>query len=78
MEQGVFPLLKEINKQLSYKDIEEELKHIKIVEYHLGRKVQKIQVTKLSALQEKIFKSLKIKESDLLKFDNVATNRKKK
>ncbi len=77
MEQSVFPLLKEINKQLSYKDIAGELSQIKIVEYNLGKKVQKIQITKLTQMQEKIFKALKIKENDLIKFENVATNRKK-
>jgi len=77
MEQSVFPLLKEINKQLSYKDIAGELSQIKIVEYNLGKKVHKIQITKLTQMQEKIFKALKIKENDLIKFENVATNRKK-
>jgi transposase len=77
IEQSVFPLLKEINKKLSYKVIEDELKQIKIVEYNLGKKVQKIQVTKLTELQQKVFKSLKMKENDLLKFEKVATNRKK-
>ncbi len=77
MEQSVFPLLKEINKQLSYKDIAGELSQIKIVEYNLGKKVQKIQITKLTQMQEKIFKALKIKENDLIKFKNIATNRKK-
>jgi transposase len=77
MEQSVFPLLKEINKQLSYKDIAGELSQIKIVEYNLGKKVQKIQITKLTQMQEKIFKALKIKENDLIKFENVATKRKK-
>jgi len=77
MEQSIFPLLKEINKQLSYKDIAGELSQIKIVEYNLGKKVQKIQITKLTQMQEKIFKALKIKENDLIKFENVATNRKK-
>jgi len=78
MEQSIFPLLKEINKQLSYKDIADELRQIKIVEYNLGKKVQKIQTTKLTQLQQSIFNSLKIKENDLLKFENVVTNRKKK
>jgi transposase len=78
IEQAVFPMLKELNKQLSYKDIEEELKEIKIVEFDLGRKVKKVQITKLTSNQEQILKLLKIKESDLLKFEDVAINRKKK
>jgi len=61
----------------SEKDIAGELSQIKIVEYNLGKKVQKIQITKLTQMQEKIFKALKIKENDLIKFKNVATNRKK-
>jgi len=78
LEQAVFPMLKDLNKQLSYKDIEEELKEIKIVEFNLGRKIKKVQITKLTSNQEQILKNLKIKESELLKFENVATNRKKK
>jgi len=78
MEQSVFPFLKELNKKLSYKDIEEELEQIKIVEFNLGKNVKKIQVTKLTENQQKIFGLLNIKETELLKFGDVATNRKKK
>jgi len=38
LEQAVFQMLKNLDKQLSYKDIEDELKEIKIVEFNLGRK----------------------------------------
>jgi len=77
LEQAVFPMLKDLDKQLSYKDIEEELKEIKIIEFNLGRKIKKVQITKLTSKQEQILKNLKIKETELLKFENVATNRKK-
>jgi len=77
LEQAVFPMLKDLDKQLSYKDIEEELKEIKIVEFNLGKKIKKVQITKLTSKQEQILKNLKIKETELLKFENVATNRKK-
>jgi len=82
MEQAIFPLLKEIKKdskkQLSYKDIEEELKEIKIVELNIGKNVQKIQLTKLTETQQKIFEIFKIKEDKLAKFEFVAKKRKKK
>lgn len=82
MEQAIFPLLKEIKKdykqQLSYKDIEEELKEIKIVEFNLGKNIQKVQLTKLTEIQKKIFENLKIKEYELSKFEFVAKKRKKK
>jgi transposase len=78
MEQSVFPFLKELDKQLSYKDIEDELGQIKIVEFNLGKNVKKIQTTKLTDNQQKIFELLNIKETELLKFVDVATNQKKK
>ena len=71
MEKAIFPLLKKINKedkeQLSYKDIEEEVKEIKIVELTIGKGIKKIQITKLSERQKIIFQSLKIKKDDLIK-----------
>jgi transposase len=80
IEQAIFPLLKTIKKeskkQLSYKDIESELNAIKIVEFNIGKNVQKIQITKLNEIQEKILDSLQIKSSDFDKF--VDKNFKKK
>jgi len=71
IEKSIFPTLKKINKeqkeQLSYKDIEEELKEIKIVELNIGKGVKKIQMTKLSSRQKTIFKSLNFKENELTK-----------
>ena len=71
MEQRIFPLLKIINKQdkeqLSYKDIEAELREIKIVELNIGKGNKKIQLTKLSERQKTIFETLNIKENELTK-----------
>ncbi len=71
IEKNIFPMLKEINKQekeqLSYKDIEEELKEIKVVELKIGKGIKNIQITKLSQRQKTIFKSLNIKENELTK-----------
>ena len=71
IEKSIFPTLKKINKeekeQLSYKDIEEELKEIKVVELNIGKGVKKIKITKLSSRQKTIFKSLNIKENELIK-----------
>lgn len=71
MEQSIFPMLKKINKEekerLSYKDIEEEVKKIKIVELNIGKGNKKIQITKLSERQKIIFQSLNIKKNELIK-----------
>lgn len=71
IEKSIFPMLKEINKQekeqLSYKDIEDELKEIKVVELNIGKGVKKINITRLSKRQKTIFKSLNIKENELTK-----------
>lgn len=71
IEKSIFPMLKKINKeekeQLSYKDIEDELREIKVVELNIGKGIKKIQMTKLSEQQKTIFKSLNIKENELTK-----------
>ena len=71
IEKSIFPLLKEINKKekekLSYNDIKDELNKIKIVELNIGKGNKKIEITKLSDRQKIIFKSLKIKENELIK-----------
>ena len=71
LEQSIFPLIKQINKvekeQLSYNDIKEEVKEIKIVELNIGRGNKKIQITKLSERQKAIFQALNINESKLIK-----------
>jgi len=71
IEQGFFPLVKKINKQekeqFSYKDLEDEVKEIKIVEFNIGKGNKKIQITELSEHQKMIFQALKIKENELTK-----------
>ena len=73
-------MLKKINNQekerLSYKDIEQEVKQIKIVEFNIGKDNRKIQITKLTERQQSILDALNIKINDIETL-NVATNRKK-
>ncbi len=71
IEKSIFPMLKKINKhekeQLSYKDIEDELKEIKVVELNIGKGIKKIKMTRLSERQRTIFQSLNVKENELTK-----------
>lgn len=71
IEKSIFPMIKKINKkekeQLSYKDIEEELKAIKMVELNIGKGNKKIEITKLSKRQKIIFDALKINDNELNK-----------
>ncbi len=71
IEKSIFPMIKRINKkekeQLSYKDIEDELKAIKMVELNIGKGNKQIEITKLSKHQKLIFDALKINENELNK-----------
>ena len=71
IEKCIFPLIKKINKkdkeQLSYKDIEDELKAIKMVELNIGKGNKKIEITRLSKRQKIIFDALKINDNELNK-----------
>jgi transposase len=71
MEDKIFPFLKSWNKKskskLSFDDILEELKNIKLVKLNVGRDVESIKITELNQLQEQVFKLFNIKKTDLEK-----------
>ena len=64
MEDKLFPFLKEYNrrnkKKLSFNDLLESLKNIKMCELNIGQGVQIIQIPDLNELQTKIFELLNI------------------
>jgi transposase len=70
LESKIFPFLKSWNKenkqQYAYQDIQDELQNIKLVELNLGKNCQKILLTDLTPIQEKILETLKIKKSELM------------
>ena len=66
MEKNIFPLLKKEKKKLSFSDIVEELKMIKLNVLSFGKSDHtEIRITKLSEMQKTIFKSLNINEAIL-------------
>ena len=66
MEKYIFPLLKTKKDKLSFNDIVEELKMIKLNVLCFGKSNhQEIRITKLSEIQKLIFKSLNINEAIL-------------
>ena len=71
MENQIFPFQKSLNKKtnqrLSFYDILEELKDIKLVSLDLGRNVTSIQVTELNELQTQVLKLFNMKKNDLEK-----------
>lgn len=71
MENKIFPFLKTHNKEktskLSFYDILEELKDIKLVELNLGQNVETIKITELNEMQTLILKLFGMKKKDLEK-----------
>ncbi|MBW6480995.1 MAG: IS1634 family transposase [Bacteroidales bacterium] len=71
MEDKIFPFLVSWNKKtkskLSFSDILEELKDIKLVKLNLGRNVESIKITELNQLQEQVLKLFNMKKTDLEK-----------
>jgi len=71
MENKIFPFLKSWNKktnrQLSFGDMLEELKDIKLVKFNLGRNVNNIKITELNEMQTQILKLFNMKKIDLEK-----------
>jgi len=69
MESKIFPFLKTWNKKtkrkLSFEDLLEELKNIKLCVLNLGKNVEAIKITELNDLQEQILKLFKMKKNDL-------------
>jgi len=72
LENKIYPFLKTHNKdnktQLSFANIIEELKDIKLVDLKIGKKVQILNITELSKTQEEILKILRIDEKQLKKY----------
>ena len=63
MENKIFPFLKELKEKLSFDDIIEELKMIKLSVLSLGKiKYEKTLTTKLTQMQKIILQALKINE----------------
>jgi len=71
MENKIFPFLKLWNKKnnskLSFFDILEELKDIKLVVLDLGRNVTAIKITKLNEMQTQILNLFNMKKNDIEK-----------
>jgi hypothetical protein len=71
MEGKIFPFLMSWNKKtkskLSFDDILEELKDIKLVKLNLEEKCRKIKITELNKLKEQVFKLFNMKKTDLEK-----------
>jgi len=69
MENKIFPFLKSRNKEkkskLSFYDMLEELKDIKLVELNLGRNVESVKITELNEMQTQILKLFGMKKKDL-------------
>ena len=69
IETQIFPWLKESNKtkkeQLSFEDIEEDLKMIKLNVLNLGINYDEIKITRLNQRQKEIFSMLNINENEL-------------
>jgi len=69
IEIKIFPWLKKSNKakkeQLAFKDVEEELKMIKLNILKIGKNHEEIKITEPSARQREIFKNLEINYDEL-------------
>ena len=69
MENKIFPFLKLLNekskRQLSFSDMLEELKNIKLCVLNLGKNVDSFQITELNELQEKILTLFNMKKHDI-------------
>jgi transposase len=70
METAIYPWLKDYNKQyktkLSYNDIIDELKDIKISELEMGYKMKKLMMPDLNSIQKEIMEKLKIKPEGMI------------
>jgi len=66
MEDKIFPFLTSWNKKtkrkLSFSDILEELKDIKLVKLNLGRNVESIKITELNEIQKQVLKLFNTKK----------------
>ena len=69
LENKIFPWLKIFNKskkeQLSFNDIEEKFKLIKLIEMKVCEDYEAIKVTELTEIQKEVFRMLKIDEKEL-------------
>lgn len=69
MENKIFPFLASCNKktkrQLSFYDILEELKGIKLVTLNLGGKVKSLKITELNEVQAQVLKLFQMKKQDM-------------
>jgi transposase len=71
MEDNIFPFLaiwnKKTKSKLSFSDILEELKDIKLVKLDVGRNTESIKLTELNELQEQVLKLFNMKKIDMEK-----------
>ncbi|GAH56409.1 unnamed protein product [marine sediment metagenome] len=69
METKIFPFLKSFNsinkEQFSFRDIEEELKLIKLNIIRLGGEYREIKITELTTFQKQILNLLDIDEKNM-------------
>ena len=69
MENKIFPFLKLWNKkskcQLSFYDMLEELKDIKLIELDLGRNVNSVKITQLNEIQIQILELFNMRKNDI-------------
>jgi len=70
METLIFPWLKDHNKknkcQLSFADIEDELRNIKVSELQIGYRLKKLMMPELNPVQQEILKVLKTKPEQIM------------
>ncbi len=70
MEKAIYPWLKEYNSKnkckLSYKDITDELKNIKMSELTLGYQLKEFMIPDLNLIQKEIMIALKLKPEDMI------------
>ena len=71
LEDKIFPFLTSWNKKakskMSFSDILEELKNIKLVKLNIGRNVESIKITEFNQIQEQTLKLFKMKKADIEK-----------
>lgn len=71
METAIYPWLKTYNAKnkckLSYDDIVDELKNVKMSEIELGHRIKKFMMPKLNPIQQKVMEILKLKPEAMIK-----------
>ncbi len=71
IEESIYPWLKkyntENNQKLSYNDIADKQKNIKMSEIELGNRMEKFMIPDLNPIQTEIMRVLKLKSEDMIR-----------